>query len=77
MEMSRRRFGRMLAALGLSPPLVAFTADAGGRNGTGGSAEPEVLRLSHNGWMPNNERLPVPHSDPVEGAAGPLPRIWA
>ncbi len=23
------------------------------------AGEPEVLRLSHNGWMPNNERLPV------------------
>lgn len=24
-----------------------------------GASEPEVLRLTRNGWMPNNERLPV------------------
>ena len=27
--------------------------------GAGGAAEPEVLRLSPDGWAPNNERLPV------------------
>jgi uncharacterized protein YjlB len=29
------------------------------KSGAGGAAEPEVLRLSPNGWVPNNERLPV------------------
>lgn len=57
--MSRRRFGRMLAAFGLTAPLVGFTAEEGGRSRSGGAADPEVLRLSRNGWMPNNERLPV------------------
>jgi uncharacterized protein YjlB len=41
--MERRRFNAMLGALGL----------AGGENAS------EVLRLSRNGWMPNNEKLPV------------------
>ena len=46
----RRRFAATLAALGLSSTPAMF-ADA--------KAEPEVLQLSRNGWMPNNERLPV------------------
>ena len=42
----RRRFNALLAGLPVS------SARAGLR-------EPEVLRLSRNGWVPNNERLPV------------------
>jgi uncharacterized protein YjlB len=41
--MERRRFNAMLGALGAA----------------GGELPPEVLRLARNGWMPNNEVLPV------------------
>ena len=50
--MNRRRFNAVLAALSLSP---ASQAMAGGPT----APEPEILRLSRNGWMPNNPRLPV------------------
>jgi uncharacterized protein YjlB len=30
-----------------------------GRGGSGGVGDSEVLRLSRNGWVPNNEHLPV------------------
>lgn len=43
MPMDRRQFSGLLASL----PLLAA------------AGEPEVLRLPRNGWMPNNERLPV------------------
>jgi len=46
----RRKFAATLAAIGLSSNPAMF-ADA--------KAQPEVLQLSRNGWMPNNERLPV------------------
>ncbi|MBK9168995.1 MAG: cupin [Bryobacterales bacterium] len=42
--MNRRSFSSIVAATAL------FAREPG---------EPEVLRLSRNGWMPNNERLPV------------------
>ncbi len=46
--MDRRRFGALLmAGAGFAGGLVAE------------SASPEVLRLRRNGWMPNNEALPV------------------
>ena len=47
----RRKFAATLAAIGLSSssPLFADTR----------TIEPELLQLSRNGWMPNNERLPV------------------
>ncbi len=47
----RRQFTAMLASVGLSSDSRAF---AGGE-----TLKPEILRLSRNGWMPNNERLPV------------------
>ena len=46
--MNRRQFGAAFAALGLS------TAARGGAK-----MQIETLQLSRNGWMPNNERLPV------------------
>lgn len=46
--MERRQFTAILASLGL-----------GGEAAGGPGVEPEALRLSRNGWMPNNERLPV------------------
>ena len=48
---NRRTFAATLAAIGLVSDRPIF-ADAT-------TPEPEVLRLTPNGWMPNNERLPV------------------
>ncbi len=48
-SMDRRHFYSLLAALNL----------VGAATGTGRRHEPEVLRLSRNGWVPNNEKLPV------------------
>jgi uncharacterized protein YjlB len=45
--MNRRRFGAILAAASLGN--YAFAKDS----------DVEVLQLSPNGWMPNNDRLPV------------------
>jgi uncharacterized protein YjlB len=47
--MDRRRFSTLLAMAGAGMRTRAFAAESG----------PEVLRLSRNGWMPNNEVLPV------------------
>jgi uncharacterized protein YjlB len=44
----RRQFNRMVAALGL-----------GGYAMAAGESGPEVMRLTRNGWMPNNDDLPV------------------
>ena len=46
----RRHFSAVLATLGLGGDTGADAADR---------KEPEVLRLGRNGWMPNNEYLPV------------------
>ena len=49
--MNRREFNVLLGA---------FTVSASSFGDTGtGSGKVEVLRLGRNGWMPNNERLPV------------------
>ncbi len=50
LDLDRRRFNAILVALGLGNVRALFAA---------GASRPEVLRLSRNGWMPNNERLPV------------------
>jgi len=47
---NRRQFTGMLASVGLAER-SGFAACRSG--------EPELLRLSRNGWMPNNELLPV------------------
>jgi uncharacterized protein YjlB len=59
--MDRRAFTAMLGGLGFGS-LRAFGAEREGEvtgGGSGGSDDPEILRLSRNGWMPNNEHLPV------------------
>ena len=45
--MNRRKFGAILAAASLGKYAFAKNGDV------------EVLQLSQNGWMPNNDRLPV------------------
>lgn len=57
--MNRRAFTTMLGALGLSSMRVLRAAPEGMVTGGGGANDPEILRLSRNGWMPNNEHLPV------------------
>jgi uncharacterized protein YjlB len=59
MDLTRRRFGQMLTALGLSPALSGFKAEGSISGSSGGATDPQILRLSRNGWMPNNEHLPV------------------
>ena len=62
MDLSRRRFNQIVTALGFAPGLrLPGAHEAGGGGGTAGgkSAEPEILRLERNGWMPNNPRLPA------------------
>ncbi len=49
--MDRRQFAAMLTAVGLSSSESVF-----GRHGV---EELETLQLSRNGWVPNNDRLPV------------------
>src|ERR1700753_637093 len=59
--MDRRAFTALLGGLGLGS-LRAIAAGREGEvtgGGSGGPDDPEILRLSRNGWMPNNEHLPV------------------
>jgi uncharacterized protein YjlB len=50
----RRRFNAMVGALSLTPARSLFAAMTGKD-----IPAPEILRLSRNGWMPNNPDLPV------------------
>ena len=50
----RRRFNAILAALNLAPAALARRESA-----EEGPENPEVLHLSRNGGVPNNEHLPV------------------
>jgi uncharacterized protein YjlB len=58
-QMDRRAFTTMLGALGLGGTRIFAAAPEGAVTGGGGANDPEILRLSLNGWMPNNEHLPV------------------
>ncbi len=58
--MKRRRFTTMLGAAGISLSKQLQASEA-----------PEVIQLSRNGWMPNNEHLPVllyRHAVAIEGS---------
>jgi hypothetical protein len=57
--MDRRAFTAMLGGLGLGSLGAVGAASEGAVNGGGGGRDPEIWRLSRNGWMPNNEHLPV------------------
>lgn len=59
--MDRRAFAAMLGAMGLGSVRALRAAPEGVAmgGGNGGTNDPEVLQLSRNGWMPNNEHLPV------------------
>jgi len=54
--MDRRRFSGMVGALSLTPARSLFAVM---NEENKAPIEPEVLRLSRNGWMPNNPDLPV------------------
>src|SRR4051794_23070408 len=64
--MERRRFNAMLSVAGFG---------LAGGSGLSGGATPEVIRLGRNGWVPNNELLPVVlyraalHADGADPAA--------
>ncbi len=49
----------MLTALGLAPALSSLPAEGAVTGSSGRASDPQILRLSRNGWMPNNEHLPV------------------
>jgi uncharacterized protein YjlB len=53
-SISRRSFHASLAALGLTSGAVT-----GGRGVHAKESQPESFILTRNGWMPNNEHLPV------------------
>ena len=55
-SVERRKLATILAAAGLASGTLIR---AEGQATEGGESEPEVLRLGRNGWMPNNEHLPV------------------
>jgi uncharacterized protein YjlB len=64
---SRRQFAAMLTALGIRSDRPAF---AGRR-----ASAPEVVQLSCNQWVPNNERLPVVIYHGAFEAAGADPAL--
>jgi uncharacterized protein YjlB len=50
--MDRRQFNAFMVAMGAGMGVRAFAAEAA-------KVVPEEMRLTRNGWMPNNEELPV------------------
>ena len=63
-SVNRRQFATMLASVGLTEG-PTFSGKE--------TIQPEVLRLSRNGWVPNNERLPVLLYRGVFHGSGPDP----
>lgn len=60
--LTRRRFSQILAALGFASGVLApnvFASEGALTGSSGTPADPQLLRLSRNGWMPNNPHLPV------------------
>jgi uncharacterized protein YjlB len=57
-----RRFATVLAAVGFGPAAKVLALS---------KLQPEAIYLSRNGWVPNNERLPVLF---YRGAIAPVPR---
>ena len=51
MHVDRRQFAALLTAVGLSSPRSVFPQSK--------IQQPEILNLSRNGWVPNNDHLPV------------------
>ena len=51
MPVDRRQFAALLTAVGLSSPRSVFPQSK--------IQQPEILNLSRNGWVPNNDHLPV------------------
>lgn len=56
--MDRRMFASILGAIGLGS-VCALPEGVMADGSSVGANDPEVLRLSRNGWVPNNEHLPV------------------
>jgi len=72
--MKRRQFNSMLGSAGLSLSQKSDRMKPPAKN-----IQPERIQLSRNGWMPNNEHLPVllyRKAITVEGDKGPLTNIW-
>jgi uncharacterized protein YjlB len=55
-SIDRRRFSAMMSVLSVTPARSLFAAMTDQEKRV---AEPEILRLGRNGWMPNNPDLPV------------------
>jgi uncharacterized protein YjlB len=55
-SIDRRRFSAMVSVLSVTPARSLFAAMTDQEKRV---AEPEILRLGRNGWMPNNPDLPV------------------
>ena len=51
MPVDRRQFAALITAVGLSSPRAVFAQSK--------TQQPEILKLSRNGWVPNNDHLPV------------------
>lgn len=49
----------MLTSIGLAPAFAGLAAEGAISGSNGGAHDPQILRLSRNGWMPNNQHLPV------------------
>jgi uncharacterized protein YjlB len=71
----RRRFVGLpgVVGFGASPGIGDAAGTASERGADGAVGDPEVSRLLRNGWMPNNEHLPVPSYRGVQDPRGADP----